>query len=245
MSALHIQHSLTLLSESKSLFGRIGRVQGISIRYDRAGRSMGTAFVTYEHVSSAKTAIHNFDGANANGQPIRLTLVPTPQAAPTGRSRNPFDTAQRPSKSLFDRITTAPERSRSASPGRPRPSDVSRPAPEHIDRYVPGQRSRSPLRLSRPGGRGQPRRKLDGRREDHSSSRGEQSRKGMGRDGRPRKTQEELDAEMEDYWGAREDAAMDGGGPVNGTEAVSEGLVVVENPQPATTMDDDDVMMIE
>ena len=45
----------------------------------------------------------------------------------------------------------------------------------------------------------------------------------MSRDGRPKKTQEELDAEMEDYWVAKE----------NGTETVAA-------PAPA-----DDVDMIE
>lgn len=29
----------------------------------------------------------------------------------------------------------------------------------------------------------------------------------MARDGRPKKTQEELDAEMEDYWGGKENGA--------------------------------------
>jgi THO complex subunit 4 len=29
----------------------------------------------------------------------------------------------------------------------------------------------------------------------------------MSRDGRPKKTQEELDAEMEDYWGGKENGA--------------------------------------
>ncbi|KAI9793566.1 MAG: hypothetical protein M1816_007999 [Peltula sp. TS41687] len=246
----------------EGLFAQIGPVQAISIRYDRAGRSSGTAFVTYESVSSAKTAIRNFDGANANGQPIRLTLVPTApsssSAAPAGRPpRNPFDTAQRPSRSLFDRISgpvPAIERARSASPDRPRPSDVSRPPPEGIDRYVPGQRTRSPLRSNRQaGGRGGGggRRRGDGRgRDEGSSSRGgggeDQARRGtgggggggggggaIGRDGRPRKTQEELDAEMEDYWG-KEGA--------NATETSFEQPI---NGVAGDQQLDEDVMMIE
>lgn len=32
----------------------------------------------------------------------------------------------------------------------------------------------------------------------------------MSKDGRPKKTQEELDAEMEDYWGANNAAAAEG-----------------------------------
>jgi THO complex subunit 4 len=46
----------------------------------------------------------------------------------------------------------------------------------------------------------------------------------MAKDGRPKKTQEELDAEMEDYWGAKENG--------NGAEGVA-------------TAAQDDVDMIE
>jgi len=117
-------------------------------------------------------------------------------AGPAASRRNPFDSAVRP-RSLADRITLAPgARSRSLSPVRH--SDVSGPAPSNVDRYVPGQhsRSRSPL----------PRRR-DGRRPGARRERGDRGGRGgerLAKDGRPRKTQEELDAEMEDYWGAKE-----------------------------------------
>lgn len=39
----------------------------LQLRYDRAGRSEGTAFVTYESREDAAEAIKQFDGANANG----------------------------------------------------------------------------------------------------------------------------------------------------------------------------------
>ena len=102
---------------------------------------------------------------------------------------------------MADRITLPAGRSRSDSPIRH--SDVSGPPPTNVDRYVPGRgsRSRSPQR---------PRR--DGRRPGARRERGER-RGGRGggertaRDGRPKKTQEELDAEMEDYWGAKDNGA--------------------------------------
>ncbi|MCJ1404384.1 hypothetical protein MMC11_007609, partial [Xylographa trunciseda] len=80
------------------LFNRIAPVQSISLRFDRAGRSTGTAFVTYSSVAHARTAIREFDGANANGQPIRLSLLPSgpsggPQGTRDGAVRNPFDYA--------------------------------------------------------------------------------------------------------------------------------------------------------
>lgn len=37
------------------------------MKYDRAGRSEGTAFVTYETAKDASDAIREFDGANAAG----------------------------------------------------------------------------------------------------------------------------------------------------------------------------------
>lgn len=88
--------------------------------------------------------------------------------------------------------------------GRGHRSDVTKPPPDGIDRYVPGQRSgRSPRRNGgRRGGR-EPR----GQPTDGSNRRST---------ARPRKTQEELDQEMEDYWGGAnnaDDAAPAQGGP--------------------------------
>jgi THO complex subunit 4 len=163
----------------------------------------------------------NYYKLTFEGQPIRLISIP---AGPSGGRRNPFDSAVAP-RSLADRITRpAGARTRSISPVRH--SDVSGPPPSNVDRYVPGQgsRSRSPM----------PRRR-DGRRPGARRERGERGGRGGGerlaRDGRPKKTQEELDAEMEDYWGAKE----------NGTEG-AEGTA--EAPA-TTTAAMDDIDMIE
>lgn len=133
-----------------------------------------------------------------------MTLVP---GGPNrrGARRNPFDSAVAPSRSLADRITVAPgRRSRSFSPVRH--SNVSGPPPANVDRYVPSRngRSRTPPPRRREG------RPPGARRE--RVDRGGRGREGGGSAGgnrRPRKTQEELDAEMEDYWG--------GGAGNNGT----------------------------
>jgi THO complex subunit 4 len=176
----------------------------LSLKYDRAGRSEGVAFVTYESSYDAKKAIREFDGANAKGQPIRLIQMPSgPSAGRRGGGAPP------PSRSLFDRVTLPKSRARSASPIRH--SDVSGPPPENVDRYVPGRGSRS--RSPRPR-RGDGRR--DGRRPGARRERGERSARGgdrMSKDGRPRKTQEELDAEMEDYWGAKDNGAEPSAAP--------------------------------
>ncbi|KAL8828494.1 MAG: hypothetical protein Q9191_002552, partial [Dirinaria sp. TL-2023a] len=139
------------INPSKELFNRIGPVQTLSIRFDRAGRSSGTAFVTYESLADARQAVRSFDGANANGQPIRLTLMPSGPSASGGEigirgraagaaPRNPFDTAVKPGRSLFERIEEpdrrrgASRRSRSRSPGAPRRTNISKPPPEGVDR---------------------------------------------------------------------------------------------------------------
>ncbi|KAH1766068.1 hypothetical protein KXX41_002771 [Aspergillus fumigatus] len=231
-------------SDLEDLFNRIGPVSNLSLVYDRAGRSEGVAYVTYNRANDARTAIAEFDGANAKGQPIRLTLV---ASGPGRRGRNPFDNVERPKGSLFDRIER-PRDARSLSPGSEngdveggarrrrgrrsgggaghRRSDVSKPAPEHIDRYVPGQRS--PVRRSTNG------RRQGERRDDRNRGEGRRNP-----NARPKKTQEELDQEMDDYWGG-----------TNAGAGAADKEVVQDEPQqiaPATSAaaGDDDVDMIE
>ncbi|PQE20801.1 hypothetical protein CJF30_00002142 [Rutstroemia sp. NJR-2017a BBW] len=178
----------------------MGRVVTLKLVYDRAGRSEGLAYVTYESPRDAQKAVDEFHGANANGQPIRLKVVPE---GPRGRGGR-FEGGAGAGRSLADRISRAP-RARSLSPGRSRSlspvrhSDVSKPPPDNVDRYVPGnrgRRSRSPLPRRRDGRRPGPRRERGDRAP--AAGRGEK----VARDGRPKKTQEELDAEMEDYFGS-------------------------------------------
>lgn len=202
-------------------------------------------------MADARKAVREFDGANAKGQPIRLELIP-PTAPAAGRSEmrtrreNPFDRVENP-RSLFDRVE-APKvggrRARSASPGydrsnvdgrsrgvrdpplRDRRSDVSRPAPDGIDRYVPGQDEGKSSSRQRYGGREGGRRPGE-KRERGGEQAGREGRGAEGRrvvNGRPRKTQEELDAEMEDYWGTSSsvnvDASRNGAVPAASLSAV-------------------------
>ena len=212
----------------------------MNLIYDRAGRSEGTAYVTYKRVVDAHSAIREFDGANAKGQPIRLSLV----QSNTGRGgRNPFDFAERPKGSLFDRAERPRDRdSRSLSPTsdseggrRIRRSDVTKPPPDHIDRYVPGQRS--------------PIRRNDGRR-NRSRRAGprDNSRDGGRSTGnrRTRKTQEELDQEMEDYWGQKNtaEAEVATNGAANASNQVAQEAAIDQTAAPAVG-GDEDIDMIE
>ncbi|OAA73123.1 RNA binding domain protein [Cordyceps fumosorosea ARSEF 2679] len=192
------------------LFRRIGNVIRLQLRFDRAGRSEGVAFVTYEHKDDAEEAVKQFDGANANGQPIRLALVP---------SRNPFDTAVMPGRPLSERV--------SAPGGRYTEDDAKR---RGVDRYIPDgreggreggrDRSKSPRGPRRRGGR-----RPGARREGGDSGR-EGRDGGRGGRGNPRskKTQDELDAEMDDYF-----TKNDGAG-ANGAAATTEGTAPAPGP---------------
>ncbi|KAK4447525.1 hypothetical protein QBC34DRAFT_409643 [Podospora aff. communis PSN243] len=193
----NIHYDLTQ-EDLEGLFEKIGPITRLEMKYDRAGRSEGTAYVTYKSHEHAEKAILEFDGANANGQPIRMTLLPS------GPRRNPFDTAVVPGRPLAERITMPGRRSRSLSPRRDLDDEAAR---KGIDRYRPGgrgSRSRSPLpnRRREDGRRPGARREVGGRRGRGGGRGGE---RGVGgerpaRDGRLKKTQEELDAEMEDYF---------------------------------------------
>ncbi|MCJ1446195.1 MAG: hypothetical protein MMC23_006700 [Stictis urceolatum] len=202
------------------LFESIAPITNLTLTYDRAGRSTGTAYVSYRSLASARSAIREFDGANANGQPIRLSLVPSGPSGGRG-GRNPFDSITKPGRSLFDRIEGGSRgRDRSRSPRR---SDVTKPPPEGIDRYVPGERSRSPPPRRRREDRG------DRRGDRNDSRRGDRSRRGGRREeggrplvqGRPRMTQEELDKDMDSYWTSKKEDEAAGAAPSASAPAAS------------------------
>lgn len=215
--------------------------------YDRSDRSEGVAYVSYRSLADARVACREFDGANAHGQPIHLTLMP-----PGPARRNPFDTVQRPARSLFDRIEGGVERNRSSSPARLRHSDVSKPPPAGIDRYVPGgeedDRRRSPPRRrgGAAGGRESGReggRRPGARREPGRGRKTEEPGQPAAARGRQRKTVEELDAEMADYFG--------GGGGAGGAEGNVAGGPPANGAGPATAASaasghaEDDIDMVE
>ncbi|KAK0632269.1 hypothetical protein B0T14DRAFT_503732 [Immersiella caudata] len=203
----NIHYDLTQ-EDLEGLFEKIGPIIKLEMKYDRAGRSEGTAYVIYESHNDAKDAIREYDGANAAGQPIRLTLLPS------GPRRNPFDTAVVPGRPLAERITAPGGRSRSLSPRRDLDEEAAR---KGIDRYRPGgrgSRSRSPLpNRRREDGRRPGARREGGGRRGRGGGGGDRGERGErpARDGRLKKTQEELDAEMADYFNAGSGAEPSGG----------------------------------
>lgn len=155
------------------------------------------------------------------------------------RERNPFDSVEGAKGSLFDRVERPHERSLSpASDSEPRRrggggrrgargdrrSDVSKPPPAHIDRYVPGQSTAPPAPPAPRGGR-------NGRERERADR--------MTVNGRPRKTQNELDQEMEDYWGT----ANAGAGSADNETVPNEPQQIA--PASTAAAGDDDIDMIE
>ncbi|KAL1627822.1 hypothetical protein SLS54_002088 [Diplodia seriata] len=235
-------HVKGLADVHQELFERIGPVKTAKLLFDRNDRSQGIARVIYHSIADARVALREFDGANAHGQPIRLTLVPPGPSGPP--RRNPFDSVERPSRSLFERIEGG-RSNRSLSPDRPRHSDTTKPAPAGIDRYVPGEddgRRRSPPRRRGGGGGGG---REAGRRpgERRQQPRGGKKADGEGRPavgGRPRKTVEELDAEMADYFGGGGEDESAGGHASNGAGEAA--TTASTNPAPVNI---DDIDMVE
>ncbi|KAI8217426.1 putative RNA-binding protein [Colletotrichum sp. SAR 10_77] len=231
----NVHYELTA-EDLEELFNRIGPVVKLDLKYDRAGRSEGIAFVTMSTREDAQEAIKEFDGANANGQPIKLSFM---SGGHGGRSsRNPFDSAVMPGRPLSERISAPGGRSRSMSPGRK--YDMDDAASKGIDRYIPGTRSRSPMPRRRGGGGGgggrRPGARREGQRDQEGGRGGGGGGGGGGRsNGRTRKTQEELDAEMADYFGGGNsgETAPEANGGANAAGAA------------AATVPTDDIDMIE
>lgn len=213
------------LCHSKELFERIGPVASVRLLYDRADRSQGTAFVIYEDYADAREAIRQFDGCNANEQPIRITMMPSGPGTSSAPRGSIFDRIEKPPRSLFERIEAGKAEGGPRRDRRRARSDSPRGggslAPPDVDRYIPGRASRSPIRrrgTPRDGGRrpGQRREEGGGGRGGRRARTDDEGRPLVG--GRPRKTAEELDAEMADYFGGKEAPAGNGaaGNETNG-----------------------------
>lgn len=216
----------------REVFARVGEIRRIDIIYDKAGRSEGVAHVLYSSPDEAMLAVDQFDGANAKGQPIRVKIAAQQSGGRGGRGgrgdRDGRDVGRdggpaNEGRSLFERVSGGPQETdleaadRKARATR-NVSEMRLNAKElGIDRYIPGERNGS--RDRRPPRRGG----MGGERERHRGDRGGRGdrgdRRGRGEHGgggggrgeksggagganRPRKTAEELDAEMNDYWGA-------------------------------------------
>ncbi|KAK6359918.1 hypothetical protein TWF696_001045 [Orbilia brochopaga] len=194
-------------ADLKDVFSRVGDIRRVDIVYDKAGRSEGIAHVLYSNPDEAMLAVDQFDGANAKGQPIRVKIAPLQG----GGRRGGGPPAANEGRSLFERVAGTPQDVETDESGRRSPRRLPRNVAEMrqnakelgIDRYIPGERNgprdQRPRRGGHGGAGGGERERHRGGRGGGGHGRGDRSGSGMNRQ---RKTAEELDAEMNDYWTA-------------------------------------------
>ncbi|KAI0676483.1 RNA-binding domain-containing protein [Trametes maxima] len=71
------------------IFGQIGTlVREPQIRYDRSGRSIGVAVITFETSAEATRAKKQFDGILAKNQPMEIVYDTSPPPGPKGARRS-------------------------------------------------------------------------------------------------------------------------------------------------------------
>ncbi|KAF9010087.1 hypothetical protein BDQ17DRAFT_1397541 [Cyathus striatus] len=142
------------------IFGQIGTlVREPLIRYDRSGRSTGTAIITYETAAEATRAKNQFDGIMAKEQPmtIQYDTMPPPRTSrrsasvPTSlinRIEKPAlldrlaqdDSGVKPTRSKFNvgfsRGNVGPIRSRPLRAPRPARAPKKQPTAEELDKEL-------------------------------------------------------------------------------------------------------------
>lgn len=186
-------------TDLKTVFSEPGGLRTARILWER-DRSTGNAYAIYETYEQAQQAVKQFNTQLAKGQQIYV------------KYDEGYNAPKRP---LESRISYP---GRTPSPVRNR-SSTSRPAPANIDRYVPGN---TPSRVD--SGRDRPRppyRRSDRGDRDSRGGRGDRGERGDRRGGRaprPKKTKEELDAEIDAYFGKTNEngaatGASEGGAP--------------------------------
>lgn len=72
----------------RELFSEFGPIRSYSVHYDRSGRSLGTADVTYHTRSDAGRALKTYNNVPLDGKPMIIELVVDEPAFGGGRANN-------------------------------------------------------------------------------------------------------------------------------------------------------------
>jgi THO complex subunit 4 len=70
----------------RDLFESVGAVKKVMIKYDKSGRSLGAAEITFSRKADAQSALNKYQGAKVDGKAIRLSIIGS--NLPVGGRRN-------------------------------------------------------------------------------------------------------------------------------------------------------------
>lgn len=83
------------------IFANVGPVQKAVVHYDRDGRSLGTAEVTFARKNDAIKAVEEYDGAEVDGRAMYLKVIATKAPTVVVQSRPQQRQQQRPMQGNF------------------------------------------------------------------------------------------------------------------------------------------------
>lgn len=116
LTMLHISnlHYNVSNNDIKELFSDIGPIKKAAVHYDKSGRSLGTAEVTFLSRDAAVQAIKKYHNLPLDGRPMSITMVPSQNST---RSPAKSRIGVRPGSGIYKRPQTKGTRGRPTNKG--------------------------------------------------------------------------------------------------------------------------------